>query len=102
MSVDVRRPESSGAFSPASSQLPAVPPATLEVDELVATLRPRLEGVAVSSEVERLVRTAYAELGPVTVTTYLPILIERRIRQQLRSTDAAVPPVDLREARVTA
>lgn len=86
MAVDERRPVSASSA------------ATLEVDDLVAALLPRLDGVGSPDDIERLVREAYAELGQVRVTTYVPILVERRIRQQLRPT----PVMDLREARVTA
>ena len=68
-----------------------------EVDELVATLRPRLAGTVGLAEVDRLVREARADLGQVRVTTYLPILIERLVRQRVRMAQV----VDLREAPVT-
>jgi hypothetical protein len=66
-----------------------------EVDELVATLRPRLSDLVDLTEADRLVREARAELGPVRVTTYLPILIERTVRQRVRTAQATVV-VDVR------
>jgi hypothetical protein len=71
---------------------------TSEVDDLVAGLRPRLAGVVPDGDVDRVVREAVAELGPVRVTTYLPILVERRVRQRARSAQVTVAP----EVRVTA
>jgi hypothetical protein len=84
MTTDVR------PLTPAESEV-------AEVDELVAALRPRLVDT-VGPEVDRLVREARADLGPVRVTTYLPILVERRVRQAVRTAQT----VDLRDARVTA
>jgi hypothetical protein len=76
-----------------------------EVNDLVASLRPRLADTVAVSDVERLIREARADLGPVRVTTYLPILVERLVRQRARTT-ATVPAVevgiDLRTGRVTA
>ena len=80
-------------------------PATVEVDDLIASLRPRLAETVGDAHVDRFVRDALADLGAVRVTTYLPILIERRVRQRVR-TESAAPPVeatiDVRAARVTA
>jgi hypothetical protein len=70
-----------------SRLVPAQPAATVGVEDLVATLRPRLDGVAPPEDIEVLVRQAHAELGAVKVSTYLPILVERSISKQLRSTD---------------
>jgi hypothetical protein len=75
--------------------------AEAEVDDLVAALRPRLADAVGPHEVDRLVREARANLGVVRVTTYLPILIERRVRQQVRRARAE-GQIDVREARVTA
>ena len=83
---------------------PAAPTATsadADVDELVASLRPRLADEVGHEEVDRLVREARAHLGAVRVTTYLPILIERLVRQRVR-TAQAVDVVDVQEVRVTA
>ena len=82
-------------------QAPITESADAEVDELVASLRPRLADTVGHAEVDRLVREARADLGAVRVTTYLPILVERRVRQRVR-TAQAVDVVDVREARVTA
>jgi hypothetical protein len=82
-------------------QAPAAESADAEVDELVASLRPRLADAVGHAEVDRLVREARADLGVVRVTTYLPILVERLVRQRVR-TELAAPVVDVREARVTA
>jgi hypothetical protein len=87
MSVDVRGPVSRPE------------PAALEVEDLVAAVRPRLADLAPAADIEQMVRESYAELGPVRVTAYLPILIERRIKQRLRDTPASL---DLRDVRVTA
>jgi hypothetical protein len=75
--------------------------ADAEVDELVAALRPRLVDAVGPGDVDRLVREARASLGPVRVTTYLPILIERQVRQRVRTAQTG-PVIDVREARVTA
>ena len=75
--------------------------AQAEVDELVAALRPRLADAVGDAEVDQLVRDARADLGPVNVTTYLPILVERQVRQRARLAQAA-DVVDVREAGVTA
>jgi hypothetical protein len=80
---------------------PAAPTADAEVSELVASLRPRLADAVGHEEVDRLVREARAHLGAVRVTTYLPILIERLVRQRVR-TAQAVDVVDGQEVRVTA
>ena len=67
-------------------------PVVPEVDELIASLRPRLADTVGDAQVDRLVREALADLGAVRVTTYLPILIERRVRQRVRMAPA-VPAV---------
>jgi hypothetical protein len=79
-------------------------PAVPEVEELVASLRPRLADTVGAAEVDRLIREAVADLGAVRVTTYLPILIERSVRQRVRTaaTVPAVEDIDLRAASVTA
>jgi hypothetical protein len=74
-------------------------PEVPEVDELIASLRPRLVDTVGAAEVDRLIREAVADLGAVRVTTYLPILIERRVRQRVR-TAAAVPAVEDIDLRV--
>jgi hypothetical protein len=82
-------------------QTSAAESAEAEVDDLVAALRPRLVDAVGLADVDRLVREARASLGPVRVTTYLPILIERQVRQRVRTAQAAAL-IDVREARVTA
>ena len=52
--------------------------------EVVQSLRPRLTEVASDAEAERLIGAAFDELTPVNVTTYLPILVERKVRERLR------------------
>jgi hypothetical protein len=89
MTIDVRHPDAGAEAAQA------------EVDELVVALRPRLADAVGHGEVDRLVREARADLGPVRVTTYLPILVERRVRQRVRLA-ATLEVVDVREAPVTA
>jgi len=86
MTIDVR-PQASTAES-----------AQAELDDLVAALRPRLADEVGHAEVDRLVREARADLGQVRVTTYLPILIERRVRARVRTART----IELPEARVSA
>ena len=74
MTVDVR-PEK-----------PVVEPDTLT--DLLDTLRPRLTGLPESS-LRELVSTALHDFGDVRVTTYLPILVERRVREELRQAGTA-------------
>ena len=67
---------------------PAVTLATEERDlvvEVTDALQPRLQDVAPDA-LRGLVATALGELGEVRVTTYLPILVERDVREQLRRT----------------
>jgi hypothetical protein len=72
MSIDVSRPALSVEHS--SDEVEA---------DLLSALRPRLTGVVPEGDVERLVHEAVVALTPVRVTTYLPILVERRVRQGL-------------------
>ena len=58
-------------------------PRDLVVD-VVQALQPRLADLSEDS-LRRMVETAIQELGEVRVTTYLPILVERRVREDLRS-----------------
>jgi hypothetical protein len=79
-----RAPRGAGHHpAPASADLPVVVPDEAGV---VASLRPRLADVVPEQDVERVVHDALVALGPVRVTTYLPILVERRVRQALRAT----------------
>jgi hypothetical protein len=72
-----------------------------ELDQLVAALRPRLVDAVGPAEVDRLVREARAEFGQVRVTTYLPILVERRVLARMRSA-ATGAVVDVRGVSITA
>jgi hypothetical protein len=90
MTIDIRNQ---------ASAAPSAESADAEVDELVAALRPRLADEVGLAEVDRLVREARADLGPVRVTTYLPILVERRVRQRVRAAQS-IGALDLREAPV--
>ena len=53
------------------------------VDELTTTVEKHLGEMAVGRDVAGMVRAALEEMSPVTVRTYLPVLVERRIRSQL-------------------
>ncbi len=83
MTVDVSRPQLSVEPSPVLDA-PELVPDLVEAD-LLAALRPRLADVVPEHEVERRVHDAFVSLGPVRVTTYLPILVERRVRQGVRA-----------------
>jgi hypothetical protein len=70
---------------------PAMTPAPQERDlvvEVVDALQPRLQEVAPDS-LRGMVASALGELGEVRVTTYLPIIVERRVREQIRVDRAA-------------
>jgi hypothetical protein len=51
--------------------------------EVVDSVRPRLADLAAGRDVDAMINEALDELTPATVTTYLPILVERRVRDQL-------------------
>lgn len=51
--------------------------------EVVDSVRTRLADVAAGRDLDTLIGSALDELTPATVTTYLPILVERRVRDQL-------------------
>jgi hypothetical protein len=73
---------------------PAVSLAPEERDlvvEVVDALQPRLQEVAPDS-LRGMVASAISELGEVRVTTYLPILVERRVREQIRLQQAGRIP----------
>ncbi len=53
------------------------------VTDLVNVLRPRLEDLPEAS-LRDMVTSVLDEFGEVRVTTYLPILVERRVRDELR------------------
>lgn len=64
--------ESSGASATSSDRL-----------EVVESVRPRLADIQ-GEDVDRLIDDALDRLLPANVTTYLPILVERQVREQLR------------------
>jgi hypothetical protein len=51
--------------------------------EVVTSVRTRVAGLAHGRDVDALINAAIDELGPVKVTTYVPILVERRVRHRL-------------------
>jgi hypothetical protein len=57
----------------------------LTVDRLdvVDSVRTRLADLADGTTLDSLIGSALDELTPATVTTYLPILVERRVRDRL-------------------
>jgi hypothetical protein len=83
MTIDVSRPQLSVEHAPAEAASELVP--DLVEADLVAALRPRLADVVPEHEVAQRVHDAFRSLGAVRVTTYLPILVERRVRQGVRS-----------------
>jgi hypothetical protein len=82
MSIDVSRPQLSVEHSPVRDT-PELVPDLVEAD-LIEALRPRLADVVPEHEVAQRVHDAFRSLGAVRVTTYLPILVERRVRQSVR------------------
>jgi hypothetical protein len=66
---------------------PGIEPSVARL-EVVESVRPRLVGIAAPQDVDRLIDEALDRLLPVNVTTYLPILVERRVRDQLRHLPA--------------
>jgi hypothetical protein len=57
------------------------------VVEVVDALQPRLQEVSPDS-LKGMVASVLGELGEVRVTTYLPIIVERRVREQIRGSRA--------------
>ena len=51
--------------------------------EVVESVRPRLADVAAGQDIDSMIDAALDELTPATVTTYLPILVERQVRARL-------------------
>lgn len=51
--------------------------------EVVESVRPRLADVAGGQDIDSLITAALDDLTPATVTTYLPILVERQVRARL-------------------
>lgn len=52
--------------------------------EVLESVRPRLADIASGPEVEALIGEAFDDLTPASITTYLPILVERRVRDRVR------------------
>lgn len=78
--------EHSSPLTEPAPVLALVPPDP--VPELVDSLRARIEGVS-ETRLADLVREAVEGLGEVRVTTYLPVLVERRVRELLTAADTA-------------
>lgn len=51
--------------------------------EVADSVRPRLADVSAGRDLEALIDAAIDDLMPATVTTYLPILVERQVRARL-------------------
>lgn len=51
--------------------------------EVAHSVRTRLDGVASRQDLDPLIDEALDEFTAATVTTYLPILVERVVRQRL-------------------
>ena len=51
--------------------------------EVVESVRPRLADVADGRDIDSMITAALDDLTPATVTTYLPILVERQVRARL-------------------
>jgi hypothetical protein len=54
-----------------------------ERTEVTESVRPRLIDRAEDAVIDRLIAEALDELTPATVSTFLPILVERRVRDRL-------------------
>jgi hypothetical protein len=57
--------------------------------DVVASVRPRVIDLADEADVDRLIREALDELTPASVSTFLPILVERRVRDRLEHRSGA-------------
>lgn len=57
--------------------------------EVTESVRPRLIDRADSAVIDRLIAEALDELTPATVSTFLPILVERRVRDRLAQPTGA-------------
>lgn len=53
------------------------------VEELTASVERRLGDIVADHDVSAMVRAALDDMSPVTVRTYLPLLVERHVRSQL-------------------
>jgi hypothetical protein len=58
---------------------------TVDRLEVVDSVRTRLADLADGTTLDTLIGSALDELTPATVTTYLPILVERRVRDRIRT-----------------
>jgi hypothetical protein len=58
---------------------------TVDRLEVVDSVRTRLADLADGTTLDALIGSALDELTPATVTTYLPILVERRVRDRIRT-----------------
>lgn len=56
--------------------------------EVVESVRPRLSDIADGRNIDDLIHTALDELTPANVTTFLPILVERKVRERLHHPPA--------------
>lgn len=54
----------------------------VERTEVADSVRPRLADVATGPDLDALIDAALDELTPAAVTTYLPILVERQVRNR--------------------
>ena len=71
-----------------ATELPADPAA--ERLEVADSVRPRLIDLATGDQdIDRMIDLALDELTPANVTTYLPILVERNVRNRLHETAPA-------------
>ena len=57
--------------------------------ELADSVRPRLSDLATDQDIDRMINLALDELTPANVTTYLPILVERNVRDRLHEAAPA-------------
>jgi hypothetical protein len=57
--------------------------------DVAASVRPRVINLADEADVDRLIREALDELTPANVSTFLPILVERRVRDRIEHGSAA-------------
>ena len=60
-----------------------VTPDAETVDELTVSVEQHLGSLVAGRDVAGMVRDALDDLTPVTVRTYLPVLVERHIRGQI-------------------
>jgi hypothetical protein len=57
--------------------------------DVAASVRPRVIDLADAADVDRLISEALDELTPASVSTFLPILVERRVRDRLEHRSRA-------------